>query len=256
MSLHMPEITPAHRRGASVLASVCAGLSPGEKALVLADDSSLAAAKVVSATAEELGGKVRLETIPMLKMHGQSPPAHIGPLMLEADVVFCLTAMSLAHTPERLSASEKGVRFLSLPDYSLDLLASESLNVDFSTLKPITDMLANRLSQAREIRVTTTAGTDILLYVEGRRANSCPGICTEPGCLASPPDAEANIAPLEEESEGLVVIDGSVPCPRIGVLSEPLRLHISRGRLVALEGPASPKAVIEEMMAQAGPRSG
>src|SRR5262249_33525614 len=154
-----------------------------------------------------------------------------------ADAVFCLTRMSLAHTAERLEANRKGTRFLSLPDYSLQLLGGVSLTFDFTAAVPEARRLGAALEGATQIRVWSEHGTDVTFTVAGRRANICPGLCLEPGTLGSPPDAEVNIAPIEETANGVVCVDGSIPCREIGLLTSPVMVKLQRGAVVGCDGP-------------------
>lgn len=250
----MPLTTDRYRRGTLRLVAGCAGLSRHEKALVVADQTTMEAARMVAETAREFCEAVQFEVIPSLEMHGQGPPNHIGQLMLAADVIFCMTATSMAHTPERMAATRAGARFLSLPDYSLELLGSESLDVDFARLKDIAVDLGRHLKNAL-IRLTTFAGTDMVLTTMGRTANACPGNCTEPGCLASPPNAEVNIAPVECASNGVLVVDGSIPCKALGVLKSPIAICIRAGRVVSITGQAHEVDLLNAMFDKAGARS-
>ena len=130
------------------------------------------------------------------------------------------------------SGRPSGARgFLSLPDYSLALLGSESLQVDFDALVPQAEALAAQLDAGRAITLHSPLGTRLTLDISGRQANCCPGVRRTPGSLGSPPDAEVNVAPLEHSAHGVAWIDGSVPCPGIGRLAEPIRLDIDGGRL-------------------------
>jgi leucyl aminopeptidase (aminopeptidase T) len=211
-----PESAEDCRRGAAVLVDVCAGLRPGERAYLLADERTRAVADHVAAACRQRTAAVRYEVIEGPAIHGGRPPAHVGDGMAWADVVFCLTSMSLAHTDERRRACDGGTRFLSLPDYSLPLLAGPSLRFDFPGVVPFARRLTRRLDGAAEIRVRTALGTDLRCSAAGRRANCCPGVCHETGSLGSPPDAEVNVAPLEGTAEGVVHVDGSIPCREIG----------------------------------------
>ena len=98
--------------------------------------------------------------------------------------------------------------------------------------------------------MTTKLGTDITCNITGRRAMSAPGWCSGPGSIASPPDAEVNIAPLETETKGVIIVDGSIPCDELGLLEEPLKLVVEQGCVVDIIGKHS--EVLEAMFEKAG----
>ncbi|MBP7636191.1 hypothetical protein KBA41_18635, partial [Candidatus Ozemobacteraceae bacterium] len=98
-------------------------------------------------------------------------------------------------------------------------------------------------------RLASAAGTRLDLDISGRIGNAAPGWCGGSGTLASPPDAESNVAPVEGTAEGTLVIDGSVPCAELGLLQEPLTLTIQAGRIVDILGPqaATLAAVLDRL---------
>jgi leucyl aminopeptidase (aminopeptidase T) len=241
----------ACRRGAATLVDGCARLRAGERAYVIANPSTAGVAEYVVSACRQRTNDVRLDVIEELSIHGAAPAAGpVGEGMLAAEVIFCLTRMSLAHTAERLAACRQGARFLSLPDYSLALLGSASLQFDFASAAPTALRLKHRLDGARRIEVRTEAGTDLRFSAEGRSANACPGICWQPGTLGSPPDAEVNIAPVEGTAEGVVQVDGSIPCREIGKLSEPITLQVRGGAIVGASGAAA--KALEAVFERAG----
>ena len=103
--------------------------------------------------------------------------------------------------------------------------------------------------------MTNPAGTDIELDVSGRYGNACPGSVREPGMLGSPPDIEANIAPIEQGSNGQVVVDGSIPCREIGLLSSPITLGVRDGNIVSIDGDREISRKLNEMFDHAGASS-
>lgn len=231
----------------------CAALRPGERVLVLADPGAAPLGQALAEIAAERTALVSLAVIEPLRTHGAEPPAETAARMAASDVIFCLTAMSLAHTRARAEAAAGGTSFFSLPDYSRRLLERPALRADFRALTPLADALAARLTAAREILVLGE-GTELRADLTGRRANSCPGWRRGPGSLASPPDAETNIAPLEKGSRGVIAVNGSVPHPRLGVLGRPLVLEIQDGRItdgpgefLDLLGPAPESRVLAEI---------
>lgn len=217
----------------------CAGLQKHESLLIVTDKGTLKVGEAIAGRAKEIA-KVRLINIPAMTMHGQEPTEEVAEAMLEHDVTFGLTKKSLAHTKARFNATLKGRRYLSLPDYSLELLESKALEYDFSSLCSEADYLSAKLDVATFCRVTSKLGTDISFRLNGRAANSCPGLARNPGELASPPDAEVNIAPLELETNGRIVVDGSIPCDEIGVLKTPVTVNVTNGSINEFKGDAGP----------------
>jgi leucyl aminopeptidase (aminopeptidase T) len=241
------------KRGAEILVGTCAGLRRGEKAYVLCDSATEPVADYVFEQCRRKTEMVRRDVLAPLRMHGERPPERVGESMAWADVVFCLTSVSLAHTEERKKATDGGTRFLSLPDYSLDLLAGESLLFDFRGVVPLARALAQTLDRGSEVRVTSDSGTDVRFLIAERKANVCPGVCLNPGDLGSPPDAEVNIAPREDSAEGAIVVDGSVPCREIGALrGDSLTLQVAGGGVFRIDGEGENPSVLEGIFKQAG----
>lgn len=174
--------------------------------------------------------------IPSLSIHGQEPPWTAAELMLSSDHILGLTQYSMAHTLARKRATENGARYLSLPDYSLELLKRPSMQFDFRKIRSKCEELKAKIDVSTEIEVTTPLGTSLKFNTGGRRANSCPGSVLNPGELGSPPDSEVNIAPLEESSDGIIYVDGSIPCKEIGKLDSPVKLLIEGGFIKKIEG--------------------
>lgn len=169
-------------------------------------------------------------------MHGQEPSADVARAMAQCDVIFCLTKMSMAHTQARKAATDAGARYLSLPDYSTEVLSRQAMAADFVALTEISRYIAGIFTAASVLTMRSPAGTDLACRVDGRVANMAPGWCDGPGSLASPPDSETNIAIVEDSSHGIFVVDGSIPCREFGVLKSPITLTVAGGRVVAIAG--------------------
>lgn len=232
-------------KGCDQLVTVCADLKRGEKALIVSDPSTQALGDKLSSAAARVTSHVVHKIAPLADMHGKEPPAEIASAMKKADVIFGITKMSMAHTQARHAATSGGSRYLSLPDYTADLLKRKALYVDFRKITPIADHLAAILTAGKKVNITTPLGTNLTLNISGRKGNSAPGWCYAKGSLSSPPDAEANVPPLETESEGILIVDGSIPCSELGLLSEPIVLQLNGGKAKAVEGRQA--ALLEEV---------
>ena len=223
-------------QGCQALVNVCANLHSSEKALVISDETTQEIGEAIVESAKAVTSLVVHRILPPLTMHGQEPPQGVAEEMLASSVVFGVTSMSMAHTEARSNASQNGVRYLSLPDYDKSVLASEALQADFRALSEPADRIAEVLTAGHEIKMSTALGTSLVCDISGRTANSAPGWCDGPGTMASPPDAEVNIAPLEEGSNGVIVVDGSIPCKELGLLMSPVKLGVKDGKIVSVEG--------------------
>lgn len=241
--------------GADLVLRECGRLRSGESVAVVCDRTTAEMGRLLSDRARTQGGVVRLLEIEPLDMHGQEPPAVVAEAFLAAKLCLGITAKSMAHTRARIVATRAGARYLSLPDYSLDLLADPCLRADYAVCAARARRAADALDGARLIRATTAAGTDIVMDASGRKANCCPGFVQGPGELGSPPDVESNVSPIEESAEGVVVVDGSIPYPGLGLLKEPVRLHVRGGSIVRMEGPSGVVIRLEELFSKYGPKA-
>ncbi len=215
----------------------CGGLRPDECIVIICDAETRAVAEPIADRAKELGAKINHFEIPALTMHGAEPPSEVATAMQEASLVLGLTRLSMAHSQARLAACRAGARYLSMPDYSLELLGDRSLQADFRAHYNVVRRIADAFTAGSRVEVRTARGTDISLNIADRMGNCCPGYVAAPGELGSPPDIEANVSPVETDSEGTIVVDGSIPYPGLGLLDAPITLTISGGSIVDMQAP-------------------
>lgn len=213
----------------------CGALKAGEKLFVIGDETTSDLIEYFVRGAKDLGAHVEFAIMPAASRHGMEPSDEIAAGMLKADLVAALTLKSIAHTRARLALNAGGGRFLSLAGYSQALFQDPALLVDYHAQFPLTSFVSETFTNGSKIRVRTNAGTDISLNIAGREGNCCPGFVNESFGLGSPPDIEANVSPVEEDSEGVVVVDGSVATEELGLLETPIILQISGGRIVRFE---------------------
>lgn len=220
----------------NILLKTCAGLKPFEKVLIVSDHNTSKIGEALARSARKISKLTTHLVIPALKMHGQEPPKYVADKMERSAVIIGLTKMSMAHTKARFNASNAGARYLSLPEYSLSVLKSPALLADFHSLTPLADYLAKQLTKGNKIILTTKKGTELICSIKGRTGNSCPGYCWKPGTLASPPDAESNIALIENSANGTIIVDGSIPHEKLGLLKKPVKFIIKDGSIVKISG--------------------
>ena len=129
-----------------------------------------------------------------------------------------------------MKSSLKGASFLSLPHYSKEVIESDAFKANFKEIANICDYVKSLLDKSSKVRIKTNNGTDIEFSIKGRKANSAPGCLRFKGDLGSPPDIEVNIAPVEEMTNGIIKVDGSIPFKNIGILESPVNISIKNGQ--------------------------
>jgi leucyl aminopeptidase (aminopeptidase T) len=210
----------------------CGSLKQGERAIILCDETTKVLSESFLCEAKMLTKDSYLHQLPLAETHGEEPPKQVAERMGESDLIVCLTQFSLAHSQARVLASRKGARFLSLPLYTEELLSDPCLTFDYRSQEPLVRAVADAFTMGEQACIKATAGTDLCIEFGDRVGNCCPGFVDGSGDLGSPPDIEANVSPIEDASEGVICIDGSITCPEIGLLSTPVMLDIEKGRIV------------------------
>lgn len=199
--------------------------------LVIYDNTTSELLQQVCEELQKIGKVVTHIKIETSDAHGKEPNKEVVDMMLETETIICITKYSLAHTAARRKAEQKGIPFLSMPDYNTKMLDNPAFDVQYHERYGTVNRYSDFFENGNIVRVLTKKGTNLTMNITGRKGNCCPGMTTKQMLLGSPPDIEANIAPLETETEGILVIDGSITDYRIGRLEKPIVLKIVQGRI-------------------------
>jgi leucyl aminopeptidase (aminopeptidase T) len=222
----------------------CMGLKPGEKTAVITDEPCRVIGLALFNTAMGLGNETILIEIVPRKINGEEPPAAVAELMKQMDVVLCPTSKSLTHTNARRAAKELGVRVATLPGINEEIFV-RCMNADYNRIAALTNRLCALLDETSVIRVTSPSGTDITMPKQGRKAIASHGLFHAKGEGGNLPTGEAYLAPVEGQSTGVVVVDGSFA--GIGKLSEPVTIRVKNGFAAEISGGAQARE-IEKML--------
>jgi leucyl aminopeptidase (aminopeptidase T) len=212
------------------------GVRPGERVAVVHGSPQAAVAAALASATEAAGAHVEVVELDGLGRHGEEPPAAIADAILGADACFAPTATSLSHTRARRAATARGMRFASLPGVT-EAMFERAIPVDYEFVTGAGTAIAELITRADTVRITSPQGTDVTLSVRGRDGRNDDGDLQAPGAFGNLPAGEGYVAPVEVEGDGVIVFDGSVA--GFGPLDEPLEVEISRGQLVSAAGPAA-----------------
>ena len=235
-------ISPELYSASQIAVRDCMGVKAGERVLVITDEPLRAIGYALRNATKDFGNEVMLVEILPRKTNGEEPPREIAELMKMVDVVLCPTSKSLTHTDSRRAASEKGVRIATLPGVTEEIMV-RCMNADYNKIAERTFRLCDLLEQTSVVRVQAPAGTDVALPIKGRKAHASTGLFREKGLWGNLPTGEAYLAPLEGESQGIVVVDGSMAS--VGVVREPISIQVKDGYATDVSGGAEAKRLIE-----------
>ncbi|MEP0821885.1 MAG: aminopeptidase [Ignavibacterium sp.] len=229
----------------------CLGLHPDERVAVITDEPCRIIGQAIFHVAREIAKEAFLIEITPRRTHGEEPPREVAELMMTMDVVLCPTSKSMTHTTAKRNAQAKGVRVATLPGVTEDMMV-RCMNADYEKIGELTNKLGDLLEKTKKVRITSPLGTDLVMPIEGRKAIRSHGLFRHKGQGGNLPTGEAFVAPLEEQSNGLVVIDGSMA--GIGILVEPLHIMVRNGYAREITGGADAKRLID-LLAIHGPLS-
>ena len=214
----------------------CLAVKPGEEVLIVTDDSRKAIGEALYQAAGNLGCEKILMVMGEREVSGQEPPKAVAAAMKEADVVIAPTAQSLTHTNARIEAAKAGTRVATMPGITEEMFSRGAMNADYTAVEKLTETITEMLTKASSARIEKD-GKVLTINLNGRDGVPSPGVYREAGKCGNLPSGEAYIAPLEDGSDGELIIDGSMV--GIGKLDSPLHMVISGGKLRSVAGEKS-----------------
>jgi leucyl aminopeptidase (aminopeptidase T) len=169
--------------------------------------------------------------------------------MKTADVIIAPTTKSLPNTKARMQASDVGARIATMPGLTVEMMVNGGLRADYREIHERADALLARLEGSREIRITTSLGTDVVFEVSKYPWKADTGIASKPGEYTNLPAGELFVAPAD--ANGVFVVDASMG--GVGRLDEPLRFTVENRCVTNIEGGCA--AQLMELLDSFGPRA-
>ena len=213
----------------------------GTKVIVIADKETLNVANAFINGAESLGANTILYLLPPGRPLKEVP---VGLLELieqqqkdNSDLVFLNTFSGIGEeTPLRLlllkRESDSGARVGHAPGIDDRMMTEGPMNVDYKALAIEARLSMKRFENAKQVRITSPSGTDIVLNIENRAFET--DVEVPKGSMGNLPAGEIWCAPVEDSADGLIFADGSVG--DLGRVEKPIKLTVSGGKLTELSG--------------------
>jgi leucyl aminopeptidase (aminopeptidase T) len=227
-------------KAAQVAMSNCMALKKGESVLVITDEPERKVGYALWGAARELTSEAMLLEILPRSSNGEEPPEMVAKFMKDFDVLMIPTSKSMSHTKARRDACEAGVRCATLPGILEDTM-ERTLNADYNEIAKRSLKLAEIVNGSRTAKVTTPAGTDITMSIEGRECHADTGLVHQPGDFSNLPAGEAYIAPLEGTANGVIVVDGSM----VGKVKKPIKIVVKDGFATQITGGSSAEELVK-----------
>ena len=218
-------------------------VKPGECVLIVADTKKLDFVEPFMAAAYAAGAEPLVMTMTPRTYPGESLPEPINAAMKAADVVIGCVTCSIASPLWTIIKSDPtvGTRGASISDVSDTVMMSGGLWADPHEVMQITNGVYEIASRAKAWRLTTMAGTDLTARIRSCRiAERLP--ISEPRMGGVLPGCEVAVDPVLGTVEGVFVSDGScgaLTADRLGykgVIGEPIRCGVEKGKIVSVEG--------------------
>jgi len=209
-------------------------LRAGQKVLVFFDVPKESIGKIFAAAARRIGANV--DTIRMGKKRF-TPQFHqrIAEQFKAGGYDLFINALEalLTETDDRLRMVRDGQMpagggIAHAPGIEESML---EIKVDYKKMDEDARKLLAALKHADEARVKTALGTDLRIGIQGRKFHDDATL--RKNSMGNFPGGEAYCAPIEDRAEGVMIADASVG-NGIGILPQPLRFEVEKGKIVEM----------------------
>lgn len=212
----------------------CLKITPQDSCLILVDQSARKLGQLFFQRVCRSRADVALLEIKALSSRLAEPSPAVVNIMRQMSAILAITSPSLIHTSTLRTICHNGARVLCLPPLSEEILA-RSTNTDYEFIERNSRRIADLFSIGHEVRLRTPAGTSLVIPIKQNNGSANIGIVSEPGNFCLIPAGEASIIPDSDESEGTVVVDGTIPV--IGIrIKEPVVIKIKAGYAYQITG--------------------
>lgn len=218
-------------KAAQTAVSNCLAVKKGESVLVITDEPLRKIGYAFWEASKEVGSEAMLLEILPRSSNGEEPPEAVAKFMKDFDVLIIPTSKSMSHTKARREACEGGARCVTLPGILEDTMI-RTLNADYNEIAQRSIKLAEVVSRGKTAKVTTPAGTDVTISIEGRTCHADTGLVHRPGDFSNLPAGEVYIAPVEGTANGVIMVDGAM----VGKVKKPIKIVVREGLATQIIG--------------------
>ena len=222
-------------QGARIIVENWIHAQPEDVIHFITDETKLREAEAFTYAAHQIGAIPKLTVLPADSIQAGDSIEEMRNIMSYATAIVGATNYSFITTNAVDYALHHGARFLSLPLSTNDgssLLEQDFLKMDPSAAARMGRPMLRCLRGSDTVHITTKLGTDIHFSIKNREPGIFNGVTARAGVCASA-SFEVYIPPVETETNGRVILDGSMGY--IGLVEKPLELGFEKGYLTYID---------------------
>lgn len=223
--------------GVKLITETCFQIEGGERVIIVAyGDEDLKIASLLAAEMKAAGAEVGIVVVEPPKEI--EPPTFLAEVMKKVDILISLGDIDYGHTLARKEATS--LKYAYMPPIMCKSLSKLNLlPEDLLEIERCTEKLAEIISSAKQAHISSPAGTDIIIDIEGRKGIPIHPIFRKPGHLAIIPFyAEVACAPVERKATGTYVVNGNIwghPSMEC-IVNEPIHWKVENGKVIEMKG--------------------
>jgi leucyl aminopeptidase (aminopeptidase T) len=207
---------------------------PGEKFLTITDFETYPIGRAFFEAGLKVGAESILTVMKERTRHGEEPPMPIAKAWESCDIFIAPTKYSLSHTQARKTANQAGARGATMPTITTAMFKTGAITADYSKVSSLCEKMGALMDKASKARVTSKAGTDIIMSIQGRLVMRDTGLLLRKGDFGNLPAGEVCAAPVEGSAEGTLVLDGTIAS--VGVVKKPVAVTVKEGFATNITG--------------------
>jgi leucyl aminopeptidase (aminopeptidase T) len=241
-----PRTEEQMRQSAELVVDVCFEVKEGDVVTIITDDRRKDEAEMVATVVSERGG------LPIVANNGTQvrkalqdtlypmvPPRNLHQAMVTSDQIIIMTnlewANQFAHVPAVKESVANRARIGSIEEgFGRWPISVADIEATIRNAKAAIALLDGK----RRVRVTSPAGTDVIVSIEHRPALEVVPVKL-PGAMMGPAPlwGEVAYAAVEDMTNGTIVIDGNMLGIGVpGHVEYPITWHVENGKYRAIEG--------------------
>ena len=227
------QMAPTARRIVETVLAV----KPGEHVCIVTDtECPHTITESLAQAARGMGAEVAVVLMTPREAGSVEPPPVVGAAIQAAEAVIWQATYAVVHTRTARAAFAKGVRMCDMWGCSEDMMVRGGIAADYGAIAELTRRLAPIFTKGRTARLTTPAGTDLRVSLEGRSGIPLVGVAGQKGTFCALPDGEVAISPLTGSAEGILVQPYCIEKKELGYVKDRIRIEVKQGRMEKISG--------------------